>query len=166
MPRKQASKTTRGKHNKTKSEHITSNKKHKTGKQSGMMSSSSNRLENLLNTISNNRSAMTKSEINLPARLMQHSNISSSSTKPVIYSKSISSSFSSTMHNGEVHRTGKEVIDDSSKPFIQVSELHNNHLDQYMIPRNQHIGKHMEHNKIKKTKKTKRTQKTSKISKK
>lgn len=135
------------------------------------------RLEYLLNNISNNRSGLVKSDINLPARLMVNEKMKSSSNtinlKPQIYSKSISSSFSSTMHNGHMHSVGKEVINDSSKPYIQVAELYNGHLDKYMIPRNQssihsnNLSSNSNKPKIsnKKTKKTKKT-KTSKISKK
>ena len=126
------------------------------------------RLEYLLNNISNNRRGLVKSDINLPARLMANKKIKSSSNtitiKPQIYSKSISSSFSSTMHNGHMHSVGKEVINDSSKPYIQVAELHNGHLDKYMIPRNQSSipikpRKPISNKKIKKTKISKITKK-------
>lgn len=132
------------------------------------------RLEYLLNNISNNRRGLVKSDINLPARLMVNEKMKSSSNtinlKPQIYSKSISSSFSSTMHNGHMHSVGKEVINDSTKHYIQVAELHNGHLDKYIIPRNQssihsnNLSRNPNKPRIsnKKTKKTK----TSKISKK
>ena len=114
---------------------------------------SSSRLVNLLNTISNNRRAMSKAEINLPARLMQ---------QPLEYSKTVSSTFTSSMHNGELHTAGKEVINDSTQPFIQVAELHNGKLEHYMIPRNQaqasqtrHPSRHPNrHTKAKKNKKS------------
>ena len=139
-----------------KAKHISLHKKDK----------NTSRLEYLLNNISNNRRGLVKSDINLPARLMVNEKMKSSSNtitiKPQIYSKSISSSFSSTMHNGHIHSVGKEVINDSSKPYIQVAELHNGHLDKYIIPRNQSsipIKPRISNKKIKKTK-------TSKISKK
>ena len=135
----------------------------------------SNRLANLLNTISNNRSTMTKSEINLPARLLQNGNrLSNQNSNPLMFSKSISSSYSSSMHNGEVHTTGKEVVNDSTNPYIQVAELHNGQVEHYMIPRNQ--SSQSSHSKllnqstntrhtIKKTKKTKKTKKPKKTKK-
>ena len=113
----------------------------------------SNHLADLLNTISNNRRAMSKAEINLPARLMQ---------QPLEYSKTVSSTFTSSMHNGEIYTAGKEVINDSTQPFIQVAELHNGKLEHYMIPRNQaqasqtiHPSRHPNrHTKAKKNKKS------------
>ena len=152
-----------------KAKHISLHKKDK----------NTSRLEYLLNNISNNRRGLVKSDINLPARLMVNERKSSRNTiniKPQIYSKSISSSFSSTMHNGHIHSVGKEVINDSSKPYIQIAELHNGHLDKYIIPRNQsskpsnssNPSKPISNKKTKKIKKTKisKKTKTSKISKK
>jgi hypothetical protein len=109
-------------------------KYHKSKNKKPAIISTSNRLANLLNTISNNRNTMTKSDINLPARLIYNRN---NSSKPLEYSKSVSSTFTSSMHNGQVHSTGKEVINDSTKPFIQVAELHNDQVAHYMIPRKQ-----------------------------
>jgi len=130
-----------------------------------VVTNNANRLANLLNTISNNRSILTKSEINLPARLMQNGNKLS---KPLEYSKSISSTFTSSIHNGEVHAAGKEVINDSTKPFIQLTELHNGQIEHYMIPRKPtsitRLNIHTSPSKTvtPKTKKTKKTKKTSK----
>jgi len=134
----------------------------------------SNRLANLLNTISNNRSTMTKSEINLPARLLQNGNKLSNQhpqSKPLIVSKSISSSYAASMQNGEVHTTGKEVVNDSTNPYIQVAELHNGQVEHYMIPRNQSSqSKILIHPRtpiqsMKKSKKSKKSKKTKKIKK-
>ena len=168
MPRKDA-KATRSKRTKTPSK--TKPKLKHTSKTSKHYQPSifinANRLENLLNNISNNRRELTKSDINLPARLMQNGNKSSNpQSKPLIVSKSISSSYAATMQNGEVHTAGKEVINDSTKPYIQVSELHNGHLGKYMIPRNQSSQYKLFSNptntmhKMKKYKKTKKTKKT------
>jgi hypothetical protein len=143
-------------------------KSHKSESSKPITTDISNRLANLLNTISNNRSTMTKSEINLPARLMQNGN---KSYKPLEYSKSVSSTFTSSMHNGNLHSAGKEIINDSTKPFIQVAELHNGLVEHYMIPRNQSsltrlikpasLSKTVT-KKNRKTKKTKKTKKTIK----
>ena len=100
-----------------------------------------------------------KSEINLPARLMQNTySHQTINPQPLEYSKSVSSTFTSSMHNGVVHSAGKEVINDSTKPFIQVAELHNGQVVHYMIPRNQ--SNLASPSKTKKTKKTKKTSKT------
>lgn len=142
-----------------------SNSKSKSHK--SRMTSNSSRLANLLNTISNNRNMMTKSEINLPARLMQSQ---SPNQQALEYSKSVSSTMTSSMHNGELHSSGKQVINDSTKPYIQVAELHNGQVEHFMIPRNQSRQIVLNHSmKVnlakKKTKKTKKTAKNKKSSK-
>lgn len=135
-------------------------KSHKSKSSKTITTDISNRLANLLNTISNNRSTMTKSEINLPARLMQNGN---KSYKPLEYSKSVSSTFTSSMHNGHFHSAGKEVINDSTKPYIQVAELHNGQVDQFMIPRTQsNQSKLLTHQMDTKRKMMKKTKKTGK----
>ena len=131
-------------------------KSHKSKSRKPVTTDISNRLANLLNTISNNRSTMTKSAINLPARLMQNTHLyQTHQQQPLEYSKTISSTFTSSMHNGEVHSTGKEVINDSTKPFIQVAELHNGQLEHYMIPKKQ--SRLVIPSKTKKNKKTKKS---------
>lgn len=110
-------------------------------------------LKKLISKTIAERKDLSKSQNNLAAKIIEINN--KQATLPnYSYSKSISSSYSTTIHNGEVNRAGKEVIDDSTKPFIQVSELHNNHLDQYIIPRNQ-SNKTMHNKKPRKIKKTK-----------
>ena len=142
---------------KIKSKSKSKSKKHNT-KTIKPSNNVSNRLANLLNTISNNRSGLGKSEINLPARLMQNTNLRQTiNPQPLEYSKSVSSTFTSSMHNGVVHSAGKEVINDSTKPFIQVAELHNGQVEHYMMPRNQFNL--TSPSKTKKTKKTKKTRK-------
>lgn len=138
-------------------------------------------LLDLVNTISSNRSKLSKMDTNLPARLMSisihpsnqqhlypnehihthyhpqdhdhdhdhehehdhehdHEHVHSHQHK----SRSFSSSFSSSMqmHNGKVHSVSKKVINDSTKPFIQVSEEHNGQTENYIIPRSNrlHLG--------------------------
>ena len=162
MPRKEA-KSTKAKRTKTKSKPKRKHSSKPRNSNLSSISSTSNRLENLLNDISNNRRELTKSDINLPARLMQNSNkLSNPQSKPLIVSKSISSSYAASLQNCEVHAAGKEVINDSTKPYIQISELHNGHLDKYMIPKNQSRRKNYNSTSniiktmIKKTKKSKK----------
>ena len=89
-------------------------------------------------------------------------------------SKSISSTLTGSIYNGQVHTMGKEVINDSTKPFIQVSEMHNGHLENYMIPREHNkmnqglqLAEHIssKSKKIKQTKKTKHAKKAKKAKK-
>jgi hypothetical protein len=100
---------------------------------------SSKSLENLIANTLNSRKDLTKSETNLPARLLAMNMSNRKPTFPIQqnYSKSISSTYSSTMHNGEVHSVGKKIVNDSTKPFVQVEEMHNGQVDHYMIPRKQ-----------------------------
>ena len=56
--------------------------------------------------------------------------------KPQSYSKTISSTYSDVMENGHSHSEGKKVINDSTKPYVQIDELHNGHIEHYMVPRN------------------------------
>jgi hypothetical protein len=153
MPKSKSKSKSKQKHNKSKS-------KSKTGSHDIIVSK---RLVNLLNTISNNRRGLEKSEINLPARLMQNKNVSNM-PQHLEYSKSVSSTYTSSIHNGEIHSAGKEVVNDSTKPYIQVAELHNGDVQYYKISRNQ-SSHHHNPSKAKKTmraKKTKRTKRTKK----
>jgi len=140
--------------------------KGKSSKPTVMVSASSNRLAKLLNIISNNRRSMSKAEINLPARLMQNMNMHHENQQ-VDYSKTVSSTFTSSMHDGEMHSAGKEIIDDSTRPYIQIAELHNGQVERYMIPRHQvkHTSyrNHSKQTKSKRSKKTKQTKQTKKI---
>jgi len=85
----------------------------------------------------------TKSQNNLPARLMRMSSSRQSQVKqPQVFSKSFSSSsavssFSSVMKNGKVqtHSKGKEVINNSNKPFIEIKEMDNGNIKHYMVPK-------------------------------
>jgi len=135
------------------------------------------RLLDLIKNISTSRQAMTPSKSNLAARLMtmhtqqpmqhQHSRSFSSS-----------SSFSSLMHNGHVQSQGKQIVNDSTKPYLAVKEMHNGHVNSFMIPKDtipynkpsiasMIVSQHMSKPKhIKKTKTSKKSKKTSKRSKK
>ena len=126
----------------------------------------SSRLANLLNTISTNRNMMTKAEINLPARLMQEQ---TPIPQPLEYSKSVSSTMTSSMHNGHFHSSGKEVINDSTKPYIQVAELHNGQVEHFIIPRKYQSSQSLLSNPKrrnqtkKKSRQTKKTKKSIKL---
>ena len=90
---------------------------------------------------------LRKSQNNLPAQLMklkastssnlnhkqqsQRANVFTNS-----FSKSLSSSFSSVTKNGETHKKGKTVINNSTRPFIEIKEMDNNNIRHYMVPKN------------------------------
>ena len=82
--------------------------------------------------ITQERKNKTKSQSNLPARLMGMNKMSN----PQSYSKSVSSSYSSIIHNGHKHIKGKEVINDSTKPFIKINEMEDGSVNHYMVPKN------------------------------
>jgi len=92
-------------------------------------------LIDLISMITQERKNKTKSQSNLPARLMGINKINKTS-KPQSYSKSVSSSYSSIMHNGQKHIKGKEVINDSTKPFIKINEMEDGSVNHYMVPKN------------------------------
>ena len=56
--------------------------------------------------------------------------------KPQSYAKSVSSSYSSVMRNGEEHSKGKQIINNSTKPFIQIDEMLDGQVHHYMVPKN------------------------------
>ena len=150
------------------------------------------RLLDLIKNISTSRQAMTPSKSNLAARLMTMHTQQPMMKQPMQHqhknqqsrSFSSSSSFSSLMHNGHVQSQGKQIVNDSTKPYLAVKEMHNGHVNSFMIPKNtipykkpslasmivsQHMSKpkHIKKTKTsKKSKKTKTTKKTTKRSKK
>ena len=89
---------------------------------------------------------------NLPAKLMQLNNQqiinhsykhqsqdqsqAQAQAQPQVYAKSISSSFSSVMHNGHTHSQGKRIVNESHKPYLQVDEMIDGSTQHYMIPKN------------------------------
>jgi len=104
-----------------------------------------NRLINLVNDINTTRKDLSKMQTNLPARLMQininnhkrkHSNKHKLTGKPRVYAKSVSSTFSSVMHNNHTHTQGKTIVNESNKPYIKIDEIHNGDVQHYMIPKN------------------------------
>jgi hypothetical protein len=119
---------------------------------------------NMVNTIANNRSSLVKTDTNLPAKLMSMDNYKPMKPmKPMKhmkgYSTSVSSIYSSAMHNGKIHSASKEVIDDSRTPYIQVKETHNGQYEEYVIPKTQIQSS------ITKGKKTKKIKSKSQITK-
>jgi len=98
-------------------------------------------LLDLIKHISASRSNMRKSQNNLPVKLMKI-NKKQSSTSPRVFSKSFSksrsSAYSSIVKNGKIqtHRKGKEIINNSTKPFIQIKEMNNGDIHHYIVPKN------------------------------
>ena len=91
-----------------------------------------------------------KSQNNLPARLLKLNGTTrgqhyknthiSSKEKPLsintqIVSKTMSSSYSSFTENGKTHSEGKEIINNSTKPFIEITEMENGKTERFMIPK-------------------------------
>ena len=145
------------------------------------------RLARLINTTHESRKGLTKSQNNLPAKLLSlespqsynpeghniqvHSQVhSQGNIQNHSYSKS--SVVSSVMKDGEIHTEGKEVINDSNKPYLDVKEMHDGRLEHFKIPKNsipyknKNLNKYLEvlsrkdKLKTKKTKKIKKTKKT------
>ena len=120
------------KHTKTKSKSKSKpkSKSHQTT-QEPMINHS--RLLHLVNDINTTRKDLTKMQTNLPAKLMA---LNAKPTKPQVYAKSVSSSFSSIMHNGHTHSQGKQVVNDSTKPYVRIDEMLNGDVKHYMVPKN------------------------------
>jgi hypothetical protein len=122
----------------------------------------SDRIANLLEKISNNRMSYTRSDSNLPAKLikMEMDNF---------YSKSVSSIYTNIRKNGKTHQHGKRLINNSRNPFILVDEMKDGKIEHYYIPK-----KHIKNYKapgtsiipIPKSSKTKRKNEKTKKSKK
>ncbi len=99
-------------------------------------------LYDLITKISKERQNKTKSQTNLAARLMRmpssKSNMSRISimSKPKTYSKSVSSYYSTVMHNGETHNKGKKIVNESTNPNLEIDEMENGQVQHYMIPKN------------------------------
>jgi hypothetical protein len=122
------------KHKSSKTKSIKS-KLHSSKTNNLQVAQNNTRLINLFNSINNNRKDLSKIDNNLPAKLMQLNN-SSKFNKNKVYAKSISSTYSSVMHNGNTHTQGKRIINESNKPFLQVDEMENGTTHHYMIPKN------------------------------
>ena len=95
-------------------------------------------LYNLVNTISQERKNRTKAQSNLPARLMKLTKKTKpkKTAKSNSYSRSVSSTYSSIIKNGESHNKGKKIVNESTKPYLQIDEMENGQVQHYMIPKN------------------------------
>jgi hypothetical protein len=139
------------------------------------------RLLDLIKNISTSRQTMTPSKSNLAARLMTMHTQQPMIKQPMQHqhsrSFSSSSSFSSLMHNGHVQSQGKQVVNDSTKPYLAVKEMHNGHVNSFMIPKDtipynkpsiasmivsQHMSKPKHTKKTKTSKKSKKSKTTKK----
>jgi hypothetical protein len=92
--------------------------------------------KNMINIFQGMNSKQKKNNLfkmnnNLSAKLISMT----SQTPNHVYKKSVSSTYSSIVKNGKMHQEGKQIINDSTKPFIQISELNNNKVSHFMIPR-------------------------------
>ena len=107
-----------------------------------------NNHESLLDLIKNmsiSRNNISKSQNNLPAHLMKMERKHPHS-KPKVFTKSFSKSFSnsassyysSVMKNGKTktHSEAKEIINNSTKPFIEIKEMDDGTIRHYMVPKN------------------------------
>ena len=93
-------------------------------------------LLNLITKISQERQNQTKSQTNLPARLMRMSSSMSRMSKPKTYAKSVSSYYSTMTHNGESHNKGKKIVNESTKPYLEIDEMRDGQVKHYMLPKN------------------------------
>ena len=104
----------------------------------------------IINRLSRTKHSFRKSQHNLAASLMklnspkivQHyknkhlsSKGKASKLNTHIFSKSISSSYSSVSENGKTHSKGKEIINNSNNPFIEITEMKNGKTETFMIPK-------------------------------
>ena len=104
----------------------------------------------IINRLSRTKHSFRKSQNNLPARLMklnspkivQHyknkhlsSKGKASTPNTQIFSKSMSSSYSSFTENGKTHSKGKAIVNNSTKPFIEITEMENGKTERFMIPK-------------------------------
>ena len=115
---------------------------------------------NLIDLISMIRQASknrSKTQSNLPARLIKMNKMNKNKPRmspflqmsrhtsrmlphniqtPESFKKSVSSSYSSIIKDGEQHSEGKQIINDSTKPFIRINEIQDGQIQQYMVPKN------------------------------
>ena len=95
------------------------------------------------------RNNISKSQNNLPAHLIKmnklqnttNTNITTNKNPNLVsksFSKSSSSYYSSVMKNGKIktHSEGKEILNNSNKPFLEINEMNNGTVKHYMIPKN------------------------------
>ena len=96
-------------------------------------------LSRIKNNDKNNDKNFKKSQNNLASKLISINNIDkpaksgNKSLNDKVYTYSKTSSMSSVMKNGELHSQGKEIINDSTKPYLEVKEMHNGKISQFTI---------------------------------
>ena len=88
-------------------------------------------LIDLINMITQARQNKTKSQTNLAARM-----INMNKQEPKSYSKSVSSTFTGLVQDGHKHVKGKQVINNSTKPFLEINEMQDGQVEHFMIPKN------------------------------
>lgn len=102
-------------------------------------SSKQSKILNIFQRLSNSRNHLTKMSNNLPAKLVHLNNYSGEGNGNVI-KKSVSSTYTQVMHDGHMHVKGKQVINDSTKPFVLINEMENGDVQHYMMPRNKNMN--------------------------
>jgi hypothetical protein len=129
--------------------------KSKSKSKSKLHSTKHQSLLDIIKQMSVSRNNISKSQNNLPAHLMKMNKKNKKTNKitnkttnintnirPIVFNKSFSksatSSYSSVMKNGKtkIHSEGKEIINNSNKPFIEIHEMDNGSIKHYMVPKN------------------------------
>lgn len=149
MPSKKTTKKTQRKKYKTKTKIKTSSSKSKSKNTKyqyqhinpTINQNKEHQHQNILNLIAKfteSKQNFNKSRNNLPAKLMKMNNMNKVNNmhKTQSYAKSVTSSYSSLMKNGITHSSGKEIINESTNPYIRINEMHNGYIDKYMVPKN------------------------------
>ena len=93
-------------------------------------------LINLITKISQERKHKTKSQTNLVAKIMRLPSMDSRMSKPKTYAKTESSYYSTMTHNGESHNKGKKIVNESTKPYLEIDEMQDDQVQHYMLPKN------------------------------
>ena len=93
-------------------------------------------LINLITKISQERKNKTKSQTNLVAKIMRLPSMSSKMSQPKTYAKSVSSYYSSITRNGKSHNKGKKIVNESTKPYLEIDEMQDGQIQHYMLPKN------------------------------
>jgi len=87
----------------------------------------------IINRLSQASRNISMSQSNLPSRLMKINGPTQDYEKD--YKKSVSSTYSTVMQNGRRHSKGKKIVNNSTKPYIEIDEMENGDVQHYMIPR-------------------------------
>ena len=129
-------------------------------------------LKKMINKTYRKRKNMSISKNNLASKLNKvnvgsdGSDVSDSSDGSMVYGKTITSSFSSVLHNGKLDTKGTKIQDDISKPYVEVDGFDNEEQYHYTISKKHltmekplKLGKKKLKTKHRKTKKTKKAKK-------